>query len=242
MTSVSGIYVITNTKNGKVYIGKARDIHERYKEHKKKLCGNGHHNRHLQNAWNKYGEKSFKFQVLEYCSVEQLDEREKHFIAIYKPRGLIYNLTDGGEGTLGHVVSSEARLKISLAKKGKRLPPHTEEAKRKISIGNTGKVRTPEMRKRTSETRKGISPTPFTQEYKDKIGLAHKGRKQRPEAIAKRVQSRSEWWIVIDPDGNEMEIQNLKAFCRENGLDQRHMSKVANGKVKHHKQWRCYRA
>ena len=72
----SGIYVISNTKNGKVYIGKGADIRSRWSKHKRLLKANRHYNIHLQRAWNKHGAKSFKFQILEYCEVDRLSERE----------------------------------------------------------------------------------------------------------------------------------------------------------------------
>lgn len=46
-------------------------------------------------------------------------------------------------------------------------------------------------------------------------------------------------WIVTDPDGVEQVVDNLTAFCKENGLTGSVMSGVANGKYKHHKQWKC---
>lgn len=238
-TSNSGIYVILNTKNQKVYIGKTLDFRERWKDHKKMLNGGYHHNRHLQNAWNKYGAKRFKFLRLEYCEAEELDTREKHYIAVYKAKGLVYNLTDGGEGQLGRVVTEETRQKMSKALTGKKLPPLSDEAKQKISSGNLGKVRTPEMRKQMSERRKGIKPAPFTQQHRDRIGAAFKGRKPSPQAIAASIAKHSKRYIITTPDGEEIEIVNLKQFCRDNGLDQSHMWTVANGKAKHHKKWKC---
>jgi group I intron endonuclease len=60
-----GIYKIENKINGKIYIGSSKHIEERFKEHKGLLKNNKHHSKHLQNAWNKYGEENFKFEVLE---------------------------------------------------------------------------------------------------------------------------------------------------------------------------------
>lgn len=46
-----------------------------------------HHSKHLQNAWNKYGEKAFVFSCLEKCKPEDLLFLEKEYI-------LKYNTTD----------------------------------------------------------------------------------------------------------------------------------------------------
>lgn len=99
MKNVSGIYVIVNTKNGKVYVGKSKDIRGRWQSHINDLNANRHANRHLQAAWNKYGATVFRFQKLEYCSIEQLDEREQHFIKLYSEKSMSYNIVNAVNST-----------------------------------------------------------------------------------------------------------------------------------------------
>lgn len=179
-TSQSGIYVISNVKNGKIYIGKAVDIKRRWKDHRAKLNTNSHYNSYLQNSWNKYGAKSFKFLILEYCSVEQLDEREKHYISIYKAKGLSYNLTDGGDGRLGLKHTDEAKRKIGLAHMGSKNP-------------NFGKPMNPEVRLKFDENRKRENnPTfgkPRSEEVKAKIRAAKLGKKLSDETRAKMSEA-----------------------------------------------------
>lgn len=88
----SGIYIIHNTKSGQVYIGQAQDIRTRWMGHKSSLRLKSHRNCHLQADWDKYGAKVFKFKVLEYCPVEQLVEREQHFLDVYMTKGICYNI------------------------------------------------------------------------------------------------------------------------------------------------------
>lgn len=54
-----GIYQIKNKINGKVYIGQSINIEKRLKRHLNDLRKLKHRNQHLQNAFNKYGEKSW---------------------------------------------------------------------------------------------------------------------------------------------------------------------------------------
>lgn len=61
----SGVYRITNLTNGKFYIGSCAEFKRRSTQHRSHLRGNKHSNKHLQNAWNKYGEESFLFEVVE---------------------------------------------------------------------------------------------------------------------------------------------------------------------------------
>ena len=94
-----GIYCIENTVNHKKYIGLSIDITRRWYEHKSDLKRNVHINPCLQKAWNKYGERSFRFYVIELCDDKYLIDKEKIYIDKYKTltheHG--YNITPGGE-------------------------------------------------------------------------------------------------------------------------------------------------
>ena len=82
---VCGVYKIINTINGKVYIGSSKDISRRWNEHIYSLDVNAHHNKKLQNAWNKYGRQNFKFEIIEECDEKNQFEREQYYIDLYKP-------------------------------------------------------------------------------------------------------------------------------------------------------------
>jgi len=60
-----GIYKITNSNNGKVYIGESLDIERRWDEHKLDLENGTHDSFKLQNDYNEYGKNNFMFEVLE---------------------------------------------------------------------------------------------------------------------------------------------------------------------------------
>ena len=64
-----GIYLIFNLVSGKRYVGSSINIYNRFHEHIHILKRNEAHNKHLQNSWNKYGEESFVFQVLEFVNL-----------------------------------------------------------------------------------------------------------------------------------------------------------------------------
>ena len=63
MTNV--IYKIINLVNDKFYVGSTTNKKVRFRDHRKQLRGNRHHCKHLQAAWNKYGEAKFIFEVVE---------------------------------------------------------------------------------------------------------------------------------------------------------------------------------
>lgn len=65
----SGIYVIKNKINNKIYVGKAIDIYRRIKHHVTSLnTKNKDENPHLINSWHKYGRENFTYYVVEYIS------------------------------------------------------------------------------------------------------------------------------------------------------------------------------
>lgn len=111
-----GIYCITNIVNGKKYIGQTYDLKYRWMHHKSDLRGNRHHNKHLQGAWNKYGEKSFEFSELERCELNKLDEREIYWINYYNTldQKYGYNLADGGLGCRGYKHTDEEIAKMRM--------------------------------------------------------------------------------------------------------------------------------
>ncbi len=71
-----GIYKITNIVNGKALIGLSSDIFRRWVDHRKTLRKNKHDNPYFQNAWNKYGEDNFRFEIILECNKENLNKEE----------------------------------------------------------------------------------------------------------------------------------------------------------------------
>src|SRR6185312_1218021 len=92
----TGVYQIKNLVNGKRYVGSAsKSLSDRGEYHFWQLRTDSHYNKHLQNAWNKYGEESFVFEEIEYCSPEMCVPREQCWIDYYQSasRSFGYNLS-----------------------------------------------------------------------------------------------------------------------------------------------------
>lgn len=135
--NVSGIYLIKNVINNKVYIGQSINIERRINDHKKLLKGNRHDNKHLQSAWNKNGKESFSFEILEECPIDELNSKEKYYIELFNSLNpkIGYNLLEVPETSYGASPSWAGRQKISNSNKGRK---HTEETKKKISLAKMG--------------------------------------------------------------------------------------------------------
>lgn len=180
-----GIYRITNTVNGKSYIGKTgMNFGDRWDNHKSLLRNNRHDNPYLQNAWNKYGENSFKFAIIELVNDSNLlNELEIQYIKQYKEAGLSYNIHDGGDGGLnlgkhlsdetkrkigeknrvnmiGRKLSEETRKKMSEAQKRRQYSPselaHRREFSRQL---NTGRIRSDETKKKLRKINQDNPPS-----------------------------------------------------------------------------------
>ena len=93
------IYKITNTENGKIYIGKTiSSIETRWKQHIKDSFKNECKNRPLYRAFNKYGIDAFTIEEVEKCEVDILEERERYWIEFFRSFKQGYNATLGGDG------------------------------------------------------------------------------------------------------------------------------------------------
>jgi len=90
----SGIYIIKSTTNDKSYIGSTVDFKDRFYRHKRHLKLNKHKNSHLQNYYNKHGEGSLVFDILEYCDPTILIEREQHYMDTLLPKFNIHKIAD----------------------------------------------------------------------------------------------------------------------------------------------------
>ena len=96
---MTGIYKITNTINGKSYIGQSVDVERRWKQEKKDSINVESHSYDypLMKAFRKYGIKNFSFEIIEECEVKELNDKEIYWIKFYDTFFHGYNQTFGGD-------------------------------------------------------------------------------------------------------------------------------------------------
>jgi group I intron endonuclease len=204
MIDKTGVYMITNIVDGKIYVGSSKDVELRFRQHQKSLKGGYHINKHLQNAWSKYGEQAFKFEVIEYCSPDVMIELEQDLIesleCLDRKKG--YNLMPAAPG---NPYTEEIRKKISEANRRRRLSP---ESRKRISESLKGNKNILTEKNRNA-LRKAVVDKPLTEEHKRKISESLKGKKRSKESRnnmkgAKRLSAQEkaeiEYELVNNPD------------------------------------------
>lgn len=186
---IIGIYKITSP-TGKIYIGQSNNIERRRSEYKS-CCHKGK----LQNSIKKHGFENHIFETLEECSIELLNERERHFQDFYDvlgPNGLNLKLTSTSDLS-GHL-SEEVKQKLRIFNTGKK---HSEETREKCRIKATGYRHSEENKQKISKAHKGKVYTEeilknkrlnvYTQDWRDKISKANKGNKAIQGNSSKKV-------------------------------------------------------
>jgi group I intron endonuclease len=185
LPTTSGIYKITCTANKRIYIGSAANLRQRKNLHAHELRQNKHGNRHLQRAWNKYGEQAFTFEVLELVLPISLTAREQYWINKLKPFGRKgFNILTEAGSNLGRKFSPEVREKNRQARLGRKRSPESIEKSRQAHLGSK---RSPEARENMRAWQRGRKQSP---EHAEKSRQAALGKKYPPMSSEHREELR----------------------------------------------------
>lgn len=99
MKNVTGIYIIKNTINSKVYIGQSVRCKNRWEAHLSAArSGEG---TEIHVAMRNLGIENFSCEILEECKEDQLDEKESYYVEKYNSVKEGYNMKAGGNGCSG---------------------------------------------------------------------------------------------------------------------------------------------
>jgi len=206
---IEGIYGIQCKKTKKIYIGQSKSISRRITVHKHKLKYDKHFNEDLQKDYNLYGIDNFEFLILEKCTCNQKDSKERYWVNFFDE--LIYNRYSGG---LKDFESCD-KTKKKISEYNKEVMKNPDRRKK------CGRVVTEEQKIKHSEIMKGSIPwnkgVPCLEETKKKLSSINKGKKLTEEQLQKRRGRNAKNWI--EPT-KEM-IEDVK-----NGLSKRNFSKI----------------
>lgn len=185
MKEVPGIYCATCSVTNKKYVGSSIRCRSRIKRHVKELRLNKHANKFLQNSWNKYGEQSFNWKLLEGCIEERLLLREQKWITELRTfdKKFGFNLTYPVKQKVAHPWAS------AMTKEQWKDPAYKELMTTKVSktmqvLSNTPEAKT-ELKKRSND---------------------YWGTKEAKQIAAKRMTKR---WALLDP---QKKAERLRGF------------------------------
>jgi len=185
-----GIYKITSPSN-KIYIGQSVNLETRFKKYKNLNCKR---QIPLYNSFMKYGYKNHVFEIIEECSIEQLNEREVYW-------GLYYDVL-GKEGLNCRLGGANGLC--------------SEKTKQKIGQGNKNKIMSKETRNNISKSLKNRPNTWVTKEIGNKISQGLKKHYENSENREKLSKGLKEYYKThpapIHPklltENQVMEIRN----------------------------------
>jgi len=131
------IYCIKQVSTNKMYIGLTADYVRRKKEHLCELRHNKHYNQHLQNAWNKYGDLDFNFEILQEVPGTQEDLKQAE-IRLIDELGTVdaskgFNMSKGGDTAKWRAVKQYTKQGVFVK----------EYATMSLAAAELGKLSTP---------------------------------------------------------------------------------------------------
>jgi group I intron endonuclease len=176
------VYLVTNSANGKRYVGISKDNHpgRRWAVHVQHARTSKSGVR-LHEAIRTYGEAAFVVEHI--ASARTWSDLEATEIAIIAQYGTYrsktgYNMTCGGDGTLGNIRSEDSRAKISERQMGR---VHSAETRARIAAKASGRKASPEA---IEANRRGQVGRKMNPEAIAKTAASHRGMKRSPETCA----------------------------------------------------------
>lgn len=157
----SSIYKIECATNGSFYFGRTINFEKRKNDHLRDMRNGIHKNDRIQNCYNKYGEESIVFSIVETVSREKQIGREQYY--------------------LDKFINNENCLNINRTAETFCDVPWTEERKRKISESATGRKLSPKTKQQREHMSKIMMGHVLSEETKNKISIAHTGKKMSNE-------------------------------------------------------------
>lgn len=232
--SIYSIYKVVNSKNGKIYIGFDSNWPNRKKRHLKDSYfeNSRAYNDTFHKAIRKYGQENFIWEVIyqskdgKHCK----DNMENYFIQEYNSyvnytNSNGYNMTFGGEGTLGLKKSKVSKLKTSIScgkifkvwhKNGQLIEDkHIKNfcIKNNLNYGNF---------KRMIDGQRFVYgdyyPYDGEKSFDEALTKYHKKIKKSMQIMGEK---HAKFWKIKCPDEKIVQVFNLSKFCNSIGLNHR---------------------
>lgn len=222
----AGIYMITCVANNDRYVGSAKNLLSRRREHWCNLRLSRHHNTHMQNVWNKYGADTFVFEVLEeVVDLSLLLQREQYWIDTLQPELNKAKKAESGFLGLTHTDATRTQLaaiqrqrmqsierrqvlRESALKQARVLGVPVSEAKRRrLRNAALNQFSTPAARAAHSRRMKEV----MTPEVCEKVRQSKIGLKADPETRQQMSKAHTQRWAGYTSDERAARIASAGA-------------------------------
>lgn len=239
MNNNCGVYKWTNKINGKIYVGQSRNLNRRKQKFLNFKVSYG--GIYIDNARNKYNSSIYwDYEVLEHVPFENIDEREKYYIELYKStdKEIGYNLRSGGNN--GFEITDELRKIQSESHKGQvswaKGKKFSEEHCRKLSESkkghipwNKGKEWSEEHKEKLRKSKENISD-----ETRKRMSESHKGKTFSDEEKEIRFGKMMKPVYQLDKTTGEIikEWRSLSEVGKCLNLNKSTIGKCCNGLLK----------
>uniref|UniRef100_UPI0030E2A719 hypothetical protein n=1 Tax=Dematophora necatrix TaxID=2751867 RepID=UPI0030E2A719 len=178
----SGIYKWTNKLTNDIYVGQSINLAKRFMRYFNLSYLKNRESLVISRALIKYGYFNFSLEILEYCDIINLTEREQYYLDKLNPR---YNTLKIAGSSLGHKLTEETKTKISESLKGIYVQEksalygrtHSEETKALMAL-------------KKSKENNPLFGKNHTEETKDLMRQKALGRKHSEETLLKMSASR----------------------------------------------------
>jgi group I intron endonuclease len=230
MSKESGIYKIGFKSSEKVYIGSSQDIPKRKYSHLSQLRGKYHSNKHLQNAFNKYGEADMVFEAILYCDLEDLLFLEEEQIKKHDSYNNGYNLVETPtQGNRGMKMSAEVKQKLSISakKRGRNSGSFTKEQVKQMRQKFFDGERIGNLAEEFKSNRKTIRECVYLISYKDiECGIPEyeKMLREIQEARKRGERPRSRGW--------KQSKKHVKMIKQINSKPKKSLRKLSDSQIK----------
>ena len=201
------IYRLTNLSNGKLYIGQTINTWKQRKRYYNTAIKSKANKQRIILALRKYGWDGFSVDIIDEASTrEELNTLEEYYIAKYNTVKEGYNTTNGGDNNIWtdihRQILKDAWTDERRAAQSERMKEQNKRTKgsREDNISRGVKDYYKEFKK--------------TDEFWEKNAKLQKGKEEWKE---KNKIATTRKFILENRDGEEIEVVNLQAWCREEG-------------------------
>lgn len=208
----SGVYVISNNIDNRVYIGSAVNFYNRLKIHSQDLTKKKHANPHLQNFVNKYGIESLFFKILFICPKEYCIKMEQWCLDSTIEK---FNIRTKAESNFGIEVKESTRQKLREINRGKKL---SQETKDKLSEQAKGRKADPASIKKGADKRRGMKRNPLAIEKTRLANIGSKRTQEQKENISKSL---------IGKKLSDLHKSKIGSFFKGISLSEEHKKKIS---------------